>query len=420
MLGARPQLETELLRLLLAVADDQGIDILVADLNVVEELIREELGHLERIRRDEPRDGLLGHLLGGARLLDEREAAADLGRQLLEARVGLRPLAPLRDAPRELVVGGRQPLLADLADRQLVTGRARRTFGIRLVLHLARRLALVAGPRAEHGARELGERRVLPRVHRKTLHGLADRSARVIERDQIDDDEIARDRLAVHDGEVGVPLAQRVEVLLDGGVLDGRNREPELEPAVAGGRDVRPDLDARLERQRRVLSVLELLEVRIGQREKAVLLERFLKGARHHALDDLALDRLAVARPDHVPRRLPLTEAREGDARVQLPIDGLEVAGDILGRHLDGEHALPLLRFFDGDLHGTPILVREGGVEPPRVASLDPKSSASASSATLARLAPTPSASPTKRKAPLPDWNEASKLRVSKVQPCET
>src|SRR6185312_8235776 len=92
-----------------------------------------------------------------------------------------------------------------------------------------------------------------------------------------------------------------------------------------------------------------------------------------------------------VPGHAALPEPGQDGPLLVVLEDRVVILRELLGRHLDGQDLLPGVAFavsnihFQGRcLHILPGLVREGGVEPPRVSSRDPKSRASASSATLA------------------------------------
>src|SRR5438552_11127 len=96
-----------------------------------------------------------------------------------------------------------------------------------------------------------------------------------------------------------------------------------------------------------------------------------------------------------------LPESGQDGALLVVLEDRVVVLRQLLGRHLDRQDLLPGVAFAVADIHFQslylhihPGLVREGGVEPPRVSSRDPKSRASASSATLASAYRVPILSP--------------------------
>ncbi len=141
-----------------------------------------------------------------------------------------------------------------------------------------------------------------------------------------------------------------------------------------------------------------------GRHHRQVLgLDGLGEGLRHDALGDVALHLRPKLALEDLARRLAGAEPLELHPAGEAHVGALQLLGDALGVHLDGDLALDGRHRLDLDLHvastfgwkpvkgryllrAPPVLVKRRvggeGLEPSRLAALDPKSSASASSAT--------------------------------------
>src|SRR5688572_27323444 len=200
---------------------------------------------------------------------------------------------------------------------------------------------------------------------------------------------------------LALALGQALQALVDLGVRHVNDGALELERLEVHRRDVWNHFHRNAEFE--VLAVLEAYDLDLGLagRTQVALVEQLVRTLMHRLLQHLAHHRLLVALLQQLQRHLARTETRHADPLAQL----LEARLDLSLERVRGDDDLVFTLEAGGvgfrDLHGRALsarcwqsgratasegrVVRAEGLEPPRLASLEPKSSASASSATPAR-----------------------------------
>ncbi len=170
--------------------------------------------------------------------------------------------------------------------------------------------------------------------------------------------------------EFRVLLAQMLERLVDLALLEGLGRVRDGEPRVLAKRDGGLDLHHRLELERRALLERHFFEIGLLDRLELGLLERLAVNVGDQVAGDFLFDVIGEVQPDHARWHLALAEAGQPG----LSLDALEGFGprvlDDLRTLFHLQAALARADLLDGNFHsGSRVerLVREGGVEPPRV-----------------------------------------------------
>ena len=156
----------------------------------------------------------------------------------------------------------------------------------------------------------------------------------------------------------------------------------------------RIDLEHRreLERALRRRRAVRRLDARIAGHAQVLLAHGLVEARLHGIGDDVRAHLRAILLRDHLDRHLARPEARHLDGLGKAREALVDFALDLLQRHGDAQAALELAQRFQRALHvligpcclEVRVVVRKGGLEPPRAAPPAPKAGASTNSATFA------------------------------------
>ncbi len=353
--------------------------------------IDERFRYFERVAPHELLDQLLAHLFIRLATQGLLEPPAKLAAEILERRAFAVFLG-------ELVVCGRKDLLADAAQHELEAHHLAGDGGIRVLLgKVDLDELLLADLRADERSLDLDGHRSLTELDQAVL-ALAVRKRLAVDRGRVvDRHEVTFPRLVatLDRTQLGERLAKMVDRAIDVALRDHATGALGGQTTRVGDLDLREHVDGRAVAQG--LSRLDALrdDLRRTDRSEARLFDRVRIGVLDHVREHVGADLVAEQSLEHGTRRAARPEALELGLPLYAAEGALELRGDVVDRHLDRELPPRRVHFLDRHLHASRSasilanvdhgrVVREGGLEPPSLAGPDPKSGASASSATLA------------------------------------
>jgi hypothetical protein len=168
----------------------------------------------------------------------------------------------------------------------------------------------------------------------------------------VERDEVARLRRAVHVGELAVPAELGGDGLVDVLVRHRDRRQLDPQARIAGHDDLRPDLDGGVERHRAVLLAGGDVDGGGGDDVDVVFLDRVREVAGDGVLQRLLASR-AQTDPslEHAAGRLARPEARQPDLVRDLAERSVDVPVELRLFHLDRQLDLVPLEGLDRALH---------------------------------------------------------------------